>query len=120
MTYPWFDAYCLAKPGCCKDWKEEWEAFRYLVGGKMFVLRGEDGEGHPVVTLKVDPAWGAELRAQYPDITPGYYMNKLHWNSVRENGAVPDDILREMVDESYRLIFASLPKKLQREYLENP
>ncbi len=40
MKYEWFDAYCLAKPGAVKDYKEEWGAFRYMVGGKFFVLLG--------------------------------------------------------------------------------
>ena len=42
-------------------------------------------------------------------------MNKVHWNSIKPDGAVPDDILRDMVDKSYTLVLQSLPKKLQKE-----
>lgn len=117
MNYSWLDAYCLAKKGCEKDYKEEWGAWRYMLGGKMFALQGTDRAGNPIITLKIEPSYGAELRKEYKDIAPGYYMNKLHWNSVRLDGAVPDGILREMVDESYQILLCSLSKKLQKEFL---
>ena len=57
------------------------------------------------------PEEGEFLRRQYADIIPGYYMNKQHWNSVYLDGAVPDDVLRGMVDQSYALLLASLTKQ---------
>ena len=42
-------------------------------------------------------------------------MNKTHWNSVRAQGSVPDDLLRNLLDEAYRLVLHALPKKKQRE-----
>ena len=45
-------------------------------------------------------------------------MNKVHWNSVRADGVVPDDLLREMLEKSYRLVLGGLSKKKQRELLE--
>jgi predicted DNA-binding protein (MmcQ/YjbR family) len=115
MKYEWFDAYCLDKRGAVKDYKEEWGAFRYMVGGRFFVLLGGDKAGRPIASLKAEPALGLMLRDQYPDIVPGYYLNKEHWNSVSMEGDVPDEVLRMMTDESYKLVFASLTKKLQRE-----
>lgn len=115
MKYLWLDEYCRAKQGAVKEFKEEWNATRYLIGGKMFVLQGKDNTGKPVVTLKLLPSDGDFLRRQYEDIIPGYYMNKIHWNSVYLDGTVPDDVLRDMVDRSYDIIFASLTKKAQKE-----
>ena len=115
MKYEWLDEYCLAMRGTVKDYKEEWGAFRYMVGGKFFVLLGGDKAGRPIASLKLDPALGYMLREQYSDIIPGYYLNKEHWNSVLMEGEVPDDVLRMMLDESYRLVLAGLPKKAQRE-----
>jgi predicted DNA-binding protein (MmcQ/YjbR family) len=115
MKYEWLDAYCLAKPGAVKDYKEEWGALRYMVGGKFFVLLGGDKAGRPIASLKLEPALGLMLREQYGDIAPGYYLNKEHWNSVQMEGKVPDDVLRMMIDESYRLVHSGLPKKVQRE-----
>ncbi|MCL1853633.1 MAG: MmcQ/YjbR family DNA-binding protein [Peptococcaceae bacterium] len=115
MNYPWLDAYFMQKPGATKDYKEEWQATRYMIGGKMFGLQGNENTGRPVVTLKLMPADGDFLRTSYEDIIPGYYMNKVHWNSVYLDGTVPDAILRDMVDNSYAILFTSLTKKAQKE-----
>ncbi len=111
FNYPWLDEYCKSRPGAQADYKAEWGAFRYMLRGKMFAMRGADNTGRPVITLKLQPPEGEFLRGQYVDILPGYYMNKEHWNSVYLDGAVPDGILRDMVDKSHALLLASLPKK---------
>ena len=115
MAYKWLDEYCLAQTGAVKDYKPEWNATRYMVGGKMFALCGGDKEGKPIITLKLNPVFGDMLRQQYDDIIPGYYMNKVHWNSLYLEGNVPDDVVKNMVRESHKLIFESLSKKLQKE-----
>ncbi|MDR1871118.1 MAG: MmcQ/YjbR family DNA-binding protein [Deltaproteobacteria bacterium] len=117
MNYPWLDEYCTAKVGAIKEWKAEWGAFRFMVGGKMFVLKGTYQTGRPIVTLKLAPADGDLLRNKYKDVIPGYYMNKVHWNSVYLDGQVPDKIVKEMIDQSYALIFTSLTKKAQKEIM---
>ena len=104
MKYPWIDDYLLKKPGVTKDLKVEWNWIRYMIGGKMFaaVLLGEDGEPY-YINLKLEPSEGDFLRQQYEDIIPGYYSNKKHWNSIKPDGAVPDWLLKEMLDKSYIL-----------------
>ncbi len=120
MKYPWIDEELLAKPGVTKDLQAEWNWIRYQIGGKMFAaVCLDDATGKPVyITLKLDPEEGEFFRQQYADIIPGYYMNKVHWNSVRADGVVPDDLLREMLEKSYRLVLGGLSKKKQRELLE--
>ncbi len=113
MAYEWLDEYLLSKKAAEKDYKVEWEAVRYMLAGKMFCMMGGDKDGRAIITLKCEPLFGEALRQQYPDIIPGYYMNKLHWNSVYRAGGVPDDVLRQMADMSYDLIRKSLPKKTQ-------
>lgn len=117
MRYEWLDAELLRKPGAVKDFKAEWQWVRYMVGGKMFAATLTDGEGCAVVSLKLEPLEGEFLRGQYPDIAPGYYMNKQHWNSIRFDGEVPDDLLRELTEKSYQLVLKGLSKK-QREALD--
>mgnify|MGYP003218567153 FL=1 len=79
----------------------------------------DDATGKPVyITCKLDPAEGDFLHRQYEDIIPGYYMNKVHWNSVKAEGNVPDALLREMLEKSYRLVLGSFSKKKQRALLE--
>ena len=95
----------------------EGEAFRKAhVRACLIAAVCLDDQDQPYyITLKLDPAEGDFLRGQYEDILPGYYMNKTHWNSVRAQGSVPDDLLRNLLDEAYRLVLRALPKKKQRE-----
>jgi len=118
VKYEWLDEYCLAQSGATKDYKLEWEAVRYMVGGKMFAMCAGDKYKKAIITLKLDPVFGDLLRQRYKDIVPGYYMNKLHWNSLYLDGKVPDEVLKTMVQESHRLIFGALSKKLQKEIME--
>lgn len=116
MPYPWIDDYLLQKPGVTKGLQPDWNWIRYQIGGKLFAAVCLDDQDQPYyITLKLDPAEGDFLRRQYEDILPGYYMNKTHWNSVRAQGSVPDDLLRNLLDEAYRLVLNVLPKKKQRE-----
>ena len=118
MKYPWIDEYLMAKRGVTKDLQPEWNWIRYHIGGKMFAAVLLDDDNRPYyVNLKLEPVEGALMRRQFPDVIPGYYMNKDHWNSVKADGDVPDDLLRTMLDRSYRLVLAGLSKKKQREAL---
>lgn len=117
MKYPWIDEYLLAKPGVTRN-DSNWNWQRYMLGEKMFAAVCLDDNDKPYyITLKLDPLEGEALRSQYEDILPGYYMNKLHWNSIKADGAVPDDLMRHMLDEAYRLVLHSLTKKKQMELL---
>lgn len=119
MRYPWIDEYLLAKPAVTKDLQESWNWVRYQIGGKMFAAICLDEKNVPYyITMKLDPGEGEFLRDQYDDIVAGFYMNKDHWNSVKPDGAVPDELLRDMLDQSYRLVLGGFSKKKQKEILE--
>lgn len=81
----------------------------YKVAGKMFALVGGDPDS-PSVSLKCEPVLAVELRAEYPAVTPGYHLNKAHWNTVRLDGTVPEDVLYEMVEHSYDRVVAGLTR----------
>ncbi len=119
MRYTWIDDYLMSKTGVTKDLQKDWNWVRYKIGDKLFtaVCLGENDVPY-YITLKLDPDEGNFLRQQYEDIVPGFYMNKQHWNSVKPDGAVPDDLLRDLLDKSYQLVLAGLSKKKQREILE--
>ena len=114
MKYEWINEYCLSKQGAEKDFKVEWEAIRYLIRGKMFVMQGGDKYKKPIITLKCEPVFGQLLREQNQHIVPGYYMNKEHWNSAYLEGDVPNDVLKQMMDMSYELVLKSFSRKIQR------
>lgn len=118
MKYTWIDEYLLGKTGVTKDLQKDWNWIRYQIVGKMFVAVCLDDDDKPYyITLKLEPLEGDFLRSQYEDIIPGYYMNKTHWNSVKAEGKVPDDLLKDMLDKAYQLMLDGLSKKKQREIL---
>lgn len=118
MKYNWMDEFLLSKKGVTKDLKEEWNWIRYMIGGKMFAAVCLNDDNVPFyITLKLEPMEGEAFRSQYPDIIPGYYMNKLHWNSVKTDGDVPDELLMDMLDKSYQLVLKGFSKKKQQELL---
>jgi predicted DNA-binding protein (MmcQ/YjbR family) len=81
----------------------------FKVGGKMFALATLD-EVPTTVNLKCDPDLALELRDRYEQITPGYHMNKKHWNTVEIEGDIPYPELRKMIEHSYDLVAKNLPK----------
>ncbi len=118
MKYEWSDEYLLKKPGVTKDLQKEWNWIRYQIGGKMFAAICRDDNDNPYyITLKLEPLEGDFFRKQYEDINPGYYMNKVHWNSVKADGDVPDDLLKDLLDHAYQIVLGSLSKKKQKEIL---
>lgn len=101
---------CTALPGAIEDYPFGDEVAVFKVGGKMFalvMLSGTPG----TVNLKCDPDLALELRARYEAVRPGYHMNKRHWNTVELDGSVEPDELLGMIEDSYDLVVATLPKK---------
>ena len=107
MTHEELVAYALAQPGATPD--EPWEGDLVAkVGGKIFAFLGREGVG---LKCGPDADAAAELRDRYPEaVTVSAYIGRYGWNVVSLDGTVPDDELRELVDESYAAIVAKLPK----------
>lgn len=119
--FNWLDEYLLSKKGAQKDFKVEWQWQRYLVGGKMFAAICKPDEkykpynGRELINLKCEPLMAEFLRKEYVDIIAGFYMDKNNWNSVYLDDNVPENVLRDLCDKSYDLVFSKLTKKMQRE-----
>lgn len=104
--------HCLAKPGATEDLPFGPDTLVFRVAGKMFALANLEWIP-PAVNLKCDPERAADLRERYADVRPGYHMNKRHWNTVGLQGDVPADLVRDLVDHSYALVVAGLPRRLR-------
>ena len=115
---------CLGFPGAFEDFPfgPETSVFKVraaVAGGarheaKMFALSAMDPDNWSV-SLKCEPALAEQLRAAHPEITGAWHMNKTHWNGVRLDGALPDDMIRDMVEDSYDLVVASLSRRQQEQ-----
>ena len=111
--------YCLGKLGAEETFPFGNDVSVIKVASKMFALLSINNNLSQI-SLKTDPMKADFLRQKYPAVTPGYHLNKMHWNTVTIDGSVPDSVIRRMIDESYDLVFAGLKKseKLQIEMLE--
>lgn len=100
----------LAKNGSLKEFPFGEEVSVYKVMNKMFALVGFK-EGLININLKCLPDDALGYRDIYECVIPGYHMNKKHWNTIIVNGEMKDEILKEMIDESYDLVVLKLTKK---------
>lgn len=106
---------CLGLPGAEETTPFGPEVLVYKVAGKMFALAVPD-DVPARMNLKCDPDRAEELRDRHEGITPGYHMNKRHWNTVLLDGSVPGPLVRDMIAESYALVVKGLTRR-QREAL---
>lgn len=94
--------YCISKRNVTESFPFGDDTLVFKTGGKIFALVNLDGELR--LNLKCDPVVAIELRERYSAVSPGYHMNKKHWNTVRIDGSVPDNVLYSWIDHSYDLV----------------
>ncbi|MCK8521065.1 MmcQ/YjbR family DNA-binding protein [Aquimarina sp. D1M17] len=114
MNVEVFRTYCLAKKGVTEEFPFDEHTLVFKVMGKIFAITGLERIPFSV-NLKCDPERSLELREYHPEITPGYHMNKKHWNTVDFTGGLTSQMLHELIDHSYDLVVNSLTKKLKQE-----
>ncbi|WKV74007.1 MmcQ/YjbR family DNA-binding protein [Streptomyces sp. PCS3-D2] len=117
MTPEQLREFCLGFNAAVEEFPFTPETSVFKVKGKMFALSRLDAE--PLtVNLKCEPELAVRLREEHDAIAPGYHMNKRHWNTVTVGG-IPDAMLRELVEDSYDLVVAGLPRA-ERLKLDRP
>lgn len=104
--------YCLAKKAVEEGFPFGESTLVFKVKGKLFLLASLDAAVLQF-NVKAEPEQAIEWREEYASVQPGYHMNKRHWNTVIVDGSIPARVLRQMIDDSYRLVVRSLPKKDQ-------
>ena len=102
--------YSLTKKGALEDYPFGPDVIVMKVAGKIFALMTRSA-GQDSISLKCDPNYAEILRQQYKSITPGYHLNKRHWNTVQLDGSIPDKEVKEFVDHSYDLVVKSLTRE---------
>ncbi|MEU9244666.1 MmcQ/YjbR family DNA-binding protein [Streptomyces shenzhenensis] len=119
MTPDQLRAFCLSFNAAEEDFPFSPDVSVFKVLGKMFALSWTAAE--PLkVNLKCDPDDAVRLRTDHEGlIAPGYHMNKRHWNTVTVDGGLPDRLVRELIEDSYDLVVAGLPRA-ERLRLDRP
>jgi len=103
-------SYCLSKPGVNESLPFGPDTLVFKVVDKMFAAIGLEWE-ETGINLKYDPERAEQLRDRYEDIIPGYHMSKKHWNTIYTERGLDSELIVELVDHSYDLIYAKLPKR---------
>ncbi|MFI8363208.1 MmcQ/YjbR family DNA-binding protein [Streptomyces sp. JL4002] len=117
MTPAELREFCLGFNAAVEEFPFTPETSVFKVLGKVFALSALDAE--PLrVNLKCEPEQAVRLREEHEAVAPGYHMNKRHWNTVTVGG-IPDALLRELVEDSYDLVVAGLPRA-ERLRLDRP
>ncbi|MEU9417039.1 MmcQ/YjbR family DNA-binding protein [Streptomyces sp. NPDC051000] len=117
MTPEQLRAFCLDFNEAVEEFPFTPETSVFKVLGKVFALSAL-GASPLKINLKCDPDLAVRLRADHEAIVPGWHMNKRHWNTVTVGG-LPDSMVRELVEDSYDLVVAGLPKA-ERLRLDRP
>jgi predicted DNA-binding protein (MmcQ/YjbR family) len=101
--------YLLSKPEAYEDFPFGPQVAVMKIGGKMFATLGERS-GTASMNLKCEPREAFILRQIFPAVTPGWHMNKQHWNTVILDGSIPGGEIERMIDNSFALVVRGLPR----------
>lgn len=110
MTAAALRKWCLARPGATEEFPFGEGVSVFKVAEKMFALSAL--RSRPLqVSVKCEPEVAHRLRASYAAVVPGYHLNKRHWNTITLDGSLPDQLVRDMLEDSYDLVVAGLPRR---------
>jgi predicted DNA-binding protein (MmcQ/YjbR family) len=105
--------HCLSFPGSAETFPFGAETSVFKVAGKIFAISRLAHE--PLeVSVKCEPLLAEQLRQTHPAVRPGYHLDKRHWNTVTVDGSIADQLLRDMVEDSYDLIVSRLARSDRR------
>ena len=106
--------WCLDQTGAVEDFPFGPEHSVFKVAGKMFAISAL-ARAPLEVSVKCEPELALQLRVTYAAIRPGYHLNKRHWNTVTLDGSLPDQLIRDLVEDSYDLVVSALPRRTREQ-----
>jgi predicted DNA-binding protein (MmcQ/YjbR family) len=113
MDFDSLKKFLFDKPGSKLEFPFGPDTLVFKVMGKMYTL--VSWQADPLrISVKCDPEEAIILREKYSAIQPAYHMSKIHWNTITLDGTIPDEEIYAMINESFRLVVAVMPKHLFR------
>jgi predicted DNA-binding protein (MmcQ/YjbR family) len=103
---------CMGFNGAEETYPFSPDATVFKVRGKIFAIAHLAAQP-PRISLKCEPELAVHLRTDHAAITPGYHLNKRHWNTIVVDGSLPEQLLRDMVEDSHDLVVSALPKRVR-------
>lgn len=113
MDHTWIDEIIDDMTGTTVEYKPAWDSMIYRLSGKMIGMRGKYRDGRPILTIKLPPEQGQILRIAHEEIIPGYYSNKMHYNSIFLDADFSRQFITDLLEDSWNCVFATLTKKAQ-------
>ena len=107
-------SWCLEQAGAAEEFPFGPGTSVFKVSRKIFALSAL-GRAPLEVSVKCEPELAVSLRACYPAIRSGYHLNKRHWNTITLDGSLPDQVVRDLVEDSYDLVVSALPKRVREQ-----
>jgi predicted DNA-binding protein (MmcQ/YjbR family) len=114
MNIEEFRDYCLSKKYVSESFPFDTTTLVFKVADKMFALSGLEHQPSKV-NLKCDPEKSIQLREQFSDVIEGFHMSKKHWNTITIEGGLKNELIKELIDNSYDLVVKGMTKKRQKE-----
>ena len=90
---------------------DNWQLVRFG-GNKKAFLWTYERDGYINLNVKVNPDVAYFWRKAYDSVIPGYHQNKEHWNTIILDGTIPDEDVKQMIEESYTLVSDSPTKRI--------
>jgi len=102
---------CLGLPQAVETFPfgAQTSVFKTSGNGKIFALTVLAADPFSV-SVKCDPEEGRALREEFPQITPGYHLNKKHWITIVLDGTVPDELVAQLLRDSHALVRPAVPR----------
>jgi predicted DNA-binding protein (MmcQ/YjbR family) len=103
MTPKELREHCIGLPGASEEFPFNPATSVFKVAGKIFAIAPLEAE--PLsVSVKAEPEIAESLRDAHGSIVPGYHLNKRHWVTVTLGGDAGDDLVRDLIVDSYDLV----------------
>ena len=104
-------SYCMSFPGATEDVK--WGAdLCFSVGNKMFCVTGVDAKIGGM-SFKCTPEKFDEL-VELDGIEPAAYVARYKWVHVKDADALKPKEIKDLIAQSYQLVFDKLPPKIKK------
>lgn len=90
---------------------DNWQLVRVKDSKKAFLWTYERN-GYINLNVKVTPDTRDLMRMAYASVVPGWHQNREHWNTIILDRTVPDEVIKQMIAESYDCVTDSPTKRI--------
>ena len=112
MNHEVIREFALRFPHATEGFPFDESSLVFKVRGKIFAILNLNSQP-PRINLKNRPERNIELRESCDWILPGYHANKRHWNTVIASEYASWNLIQEMIETSYKLVWQKVPKKVR-------